>query len=483
MKSPRVTEASAAPDWTAAHEPTSARLEEFAALPVGEVRLLIPERDVPNPEVSIVIPALNEEITIAEFVAWCQEGLARAGVRGEILIVDSSTDSTAEKALAGGARVLVTPKRGLGRAYIDAIPFIRGKYVLLGDADLTYDFRQIAPFIEKFRAGYEYIMGSRFDGYIEDGAMPALHRYFGTPLTSWILNRVYSADFSDIHCGMRGITRDALIAMDIQSQSWEYASEMVLKSVQMELMRAEVPIRFLKDREGRLSHMKRGGWLAPWIAGWINLRSMLIHGAEFFALRPGLWLWAIGFLFTLALSLGPISMGRFTFSLFWMLLGMAVSVAGLQSFYLGCLSQLFHDYNGRARTRWLRVFSYNRSVILSAVLGLAGVGCLIPLVREYLRQGLRLPGQPDVPEHLAILGLLLLITGFSNFVFTLVFHGAIFAIKPLRGAPRASSLDDAADHGDWPGIDERSRSAHFGTAGSLATNGWRAGKCWRARPY
>jgi len=232
---------------------------------------------------------------------------------------------------------------------------------------------------------------------------------------------------------MRGITRDALIAMDIQSQSWEYASEMVLKSVQMELKRAEVPVHFLKDREGRLSHHKRAGWRSPWIAGWINLRSMLIHGAEFFALRPGLWVWAIGFLFTLLVSMGPITIGRYTFSIYWMLLGMAVSVAGLQSFYLGCLSQLFHDYTGRARIRWLRVFSYNRSVITSAVLTATGLGCLIPLVREYFSNGLRLPAEPNLAARLAIFGLLLLITGFANFVFTLVFHGAVFSIRPLKG--------------------------------------------------
>ena len=390
--------------------------------------------DTADPEVSIVIPALNEELTIAEFVNWCQEGLAKAQVRGEILIVDSSTDATAEIALAGGARVLVTPKRGLGRAYIDALPFIRGKYVLLGDADLTYDFRETAPFVEKFRQGYEFIMGSRFKGHIEDGAMPGLHRYFGTPLTNWILNLLYSADFSDIHCGMRGITREALIAMDIQSQSWEYASEMVLKSVQMELSRAEVPVRFWKDREGRLSHHKRAGWLSPWAAGWINLRSMLIHGAEFFALRPGLWLFSIGLVITLSLSLGPVALAGYTFSLYWMLLGMTLSIAGLQSFYLGCLSQLFHDYTGRARSRWLRLFSYNRSVAASVSLAAAGTACLLPLVREYVRYGFSLSGMPSRPEHLAILGLLCLIISFANFVFTLVLHGAIFSIKPIARA-------------------------------------------------
>ena len=197
--------------------------------------LLIPEDDVDAPQLSIVIPALNEELTITDFVAWCREGLAAAGVTGEILIVDSSTDQTPELAQAAGARVLRVPKRGLGRAYMDAIPYIRGDWVLMGDADCTYDFRLLAPFVEKFQQGYEYVMGSRWKGSIEPGAMPPLHQYFGTPVTTWILNRLFSSQFSDIHCGMRGITRDALVRMDLHSESWEYASEMVLKSVQMEL--------------------------------------------------------------------------------------------------------------------------------------------------------------------------------------------------------------------------------------------------------
>src|SRR5262249_26236304 len=161
-----------------------------------EITLLIPEVDVTDPEISIVIPALNEDRTIGEFVDWCKEGLCSSNVRGEILIVDSSRDKTAEIALAKGARVLKTPRGGLGRAYIDAIPYIRGKYTILGDADLTYDFRKLEPFVEQFRRGSEYIMGSRFKGSIEKGAMPPLHRYFGTPLTTWILNILYGSSFS-----------------------------------------------------------------------------------------------------------------------------------------------------------------------------------------------------------------------------------------------------------------------------------------------
>ena len=252
----------------------------------SDCHLLLPADDTESPEVTVLIPAANEELTVSDFVAWCQEGLSRAGAVGEVLIVDSSSDRTAELALKGGARVLETPRRGLGRAYIDALPYVRGKYVIMGDADCTYDFRELAPFIDAMRGGTEYAMGSRWKGSIEPGAMPALHRYFGTPATTWILNRLYGSHFSDIHCGMRGITRDALCRMGLTAQSWEYASEMVLKSVRMGLRTTEVPVTFYKDRNGRQSHHKRAGWFSPFQAAWINLRAMFIHGAEFFLFKP-----------------------------------------------------------------------------------------------------------------------------------------------------------------------------------------------------
>ncbi len=207
--------------------------------------LIRPVADVSSPELSIVIPALNEEIAIGRFVEWCKEGISAAEIKAEILIIDSSTDRTAEIAVECGARVLRSPKRGLGRAYIDAIPYIRGQYVLMGDADCTYDFRDIRPFVDELRAGTEFVMGSRFKGSIETGAMPPLHRYFGTPLTTWILNVIYGTTFSDIHCGMRGITLDALKRIRLVSQSWEYSSEMVLKSVHFGLRSSEVPVHFL----------------------------------------------------------------------------------------------------------------------------------------------------------------------------------------------------------------------------------------------
>jgi len=396
----------------------------------SQIQLLIPDEDVDDPEISIVVPAMNERITIEDFVKWCKTGLDKAGVKGEILIVDSSSDETPQLALAGGARVLRTLPRGLGHAYIDAIPYIRGKYVLMGDADCTYDFRELSGFVDQFRAGYEFVMGSRFKGYIEPTAMPALHRYFGTPLTTLILNFLYSTRFSDIHCGMRGITRDALIRIELESKSWEYASEMVLKSVCLRLKTAEVPVRFLKDREGRLSHMKRAGWLEPWRAGWINLRAMLLYGADFFLMKPGVVLLLLGLSLTLPGIFGPVTVGPITFSLYWTMLGLTLSVVGLQSFYLACVVQVMYGYSPECVSRRLRLFAYDRMMLISSGLLLAGIAFAWPLLAEYVHFGLRLPVATARNQHLAVTGLLLVIASFLTFSSTLVVHAAAMRTRP-----------------------------------------------------
>jgi hypothetical protein len=391
------------------------------------LELRVPADDVPDPEVSLVVPALDEARTIAEFVEWAKEGLRKAGVAGEILIVDSSTDATAAIALEHGARVLRAPKRGLGRAYIDSLPFIRGKYVVMGDCDCTYDFRELSPFVERFRAGAEFVMGSRFRGYIEPGAMPPLHRYLGTPVTTWILNVIFSSRFSDIHCGMRGITREALLRMGLRSQSWEYASEMVLKSVHMKLRTEEVPIRFLKDREGRLSHHKRSGWLSPWAAAWINLRAMFTYGASFFLYGPGFVLAALGAALTFPLALGPVRVGPLSLSLLSMLLGVTLTTIGLECIYMGILSKIFFDYTGEITARWFRRFPYTRTVVLSGLVFLVGAVLLGALVVYYVRQGYALaPG--DAMSHLGVIGLLLMLVGFTTFTFVLLLHSTAVVV-------------------------------------------------------
>lgn len=395
----------------------------------SEIELLVPDNDAQNPIVSIVIPALNESVNIAEFVRWCHQGLRDANVVGEILIVDSSTDETPKIARAEGARVLRCPKRGLGRAYIDAIPYIRGTWIVMGDADCTYDFRQLSPFVEAFQSGAEFVMGSRWKGSIEKGAMPPHHQYFGTPFTTWILNRLYSSKFSDIHCGMRGITKEAFIRMQLQSQSWEYASEMVLKSVHMRLKTIEVPVHFLKDRNGRVSHHKREGWWSPFSAAWINLRAMFIYGSDFFTYKPGFLSLLIGVLLCLPSSFGAITVGPVSLSVFWQLLGMSLVLLGLLGIFAGIISKVLFDYTGHEAIKWSQILSYTRTTIISAVVSTSGLLGLIPLVKDYFVNNLRLPPPPSLSTHLAITGLTLLLSGLVTFVFTLVIHASILATR------------------------------------------------------
>jgi len=377
----------------------------------------VPPGLVPTPvDVSIVVPALNEEITVGEFVDWCKQGLEHAGVTGQILIVDSSTDKTPEIVLAHGGEVLRTPRRGLGRAYIDAAPYMRGKWLLMGDADLTYDFRELSLFIEAFRGGAEFVMGSRFRGSIEKGAMPGLHRYFGTPVTTWLLNRIYHSSYSDIHCGMRGLTRAAFDKIDLKSQSWEYASEMVLKAARLRLITTEVPVNFYKDRAGRVSHHRRMGWLSPWIAGWLNLKVMLVYTPDSFLLRPGILLTAIGVVIAALLARGPVTVAGVGFSLYWMLFGVTCVTLGYSSIQIGVLARVIHGLRAHSLRKLRQTLSYDRGMAISGACVVVGAVLLSTLVYHYWHAHFRL----YEISHPAIFGLLLIIIGFQTFCFTLL---------------------------------------------------------------
>jgi hypothetical protein len=246
--------------------------------------------------------------------------------------------------------------------------------------------------------------------------MPALHRYFGTPLTTWILNRLYGSHFSDIHCGMRGLTRAALIRIKLRSQSWEYASEMVLKAARIGLRIAEVPVRFYRDRQGRLSHHRRTGWMSPWIAGWLNLRVMLTYSPDSFVFKPGLALFGASFALCAALALGPVNLGIIQLNLHSMLLALVGAVLGYGCVQLGVLARLMHGLRPRSTRAWLEFFSYNRGVLLGLGISLAGLAMFTSLIPEYFAQGFHLTGF----SHIAIFGLLMVIIGFQTFIFTLL---------------------------------------------------------------
>jgi len=207
---------------------------------------------------------------------------------------------------------------------------------------------------------------------------------------------------------------------------------MVLKSVHMGLRTTEVPVRFLKDREGRLSHHKRAGWFSPFQAAWINLRAMFVYGSDFFLFKPGILLAAIGLLLTLPVSFGDLDLGRFTLSLNWQFLGVTILAVGCQALLLGCVAQILFDYTGRNTQRWQRVFPYTRTVLLAFGLVLLGVALAIPLLVTYVTSDFALDRADTIQNHLAVTGLAATITGAQLFVSTLVLHGTILATARVR---------------------------------------------------
>jgi len=375
-----------------------------------------------NLKVSIVIPCLNEEKTIAKTIRNAKEGLAIANIEGEVVIVDSSTDNSPQIARELGAKVISVPKQGLGKAYIDAVRYINSKYVVMGDADCTYDFREINKFINKLDAGFEYVMGTRIKGNIEKGAMPALHRYFGNPLTTVILNILLGTNYSDIHCGLRALTLDSLKKIDIRSTSWEYASEMVVKAALLKLKSTEVPINFYKDQEGRKSHHKRSGWFSPWHAGWINLKVMLLYAPNHMILKPGFVFFILGLFLIFMQIKGPVTIGTITFTAGTMILGLALSVLGLSAIQMGILVESFSDlqrfYQRISIKYFYKNFTYTKGIILGTALFFIGLVLSSTLIYDWYINDFQLKIMP----WYVIFGLLLIISGIQTILFNFAYH-------------------------------------------------------------
>ena len=384
-----------------------------------------------QPLVTILVPCLNERLVIGEFVDWCRQGLSAANVSGEVLIIDSSTDDSPAIAEEHGATVIRVPKRGLGQAYIDALPRVRGKYVILGDCDLTYDFRDLVPFLQKLNEGYEFVLGTRMHGTIEPGAMPPLHRYFGTPVTTFLLNRICHARFSDIHCGMRAMTTEALRRIDLQSSGWEYASEMVLKAARLHQKCCEVPIRFYRDREGRTSHHRRSGWLSPWRAGWVNLKAMFVFAPDRLILGPAVIALALGLILACSLSAGPYTIGPIGFDLHWMLLGVTLATVGYSGTNLALLSRAYYAFEPHWRKRVLRWYSYNRGMTIGLLLIALGFAANCALCYRWIHHGLHL-SQIQYP---AVFGLLLIILGWQTIAHMLILQMVMFSHPGRKEEP------------------------------------------------
>ena len=248
-----------------------------------------PAGDVAALELTILMPCLNEAETIEVCVRKALGFLKRSGVSGEVLIADNgSTDGSQGLAESQGARVVAVPERGYGAALLGGIRAAKGRFVIMGDADDSYDFENLDTMVERLRNGADLVMGNRFLGGIEQGAMPFLHRYLGNPVLSFIGKLFFKIPVSDFHCGLRGFNRDSMLSLGLQSPGMEFASEMVVKSALHERRIEEVPTTLRPDGRSRPPHLK------TWRDGWRHLRFLLLHSPEWLFLFPGLIMIGLG---------------------------------------------------------------------------------------------------------------------------------------------------------------------------------------------
>jgi len=284
------------------------------------------------PELTILMPCLDEAETIRSCVAKARGFLERTGIDGEVLVADNgSSDESRAFAEAAEARVIHVVERGYGAALRAGIEAARGKYVIMGDADDSYDFSRLELFIAKLREGYPLVMGNRFLGGILAGAMPLLHRYFGNPVLSFIGRLFFRTSVGDFHCGLRGFDRAAVLALDLRTTGMEFASELVVKAALAGYRIAEVPTTLAHDGRGRSSHLR------SWRDGWRHLRFLLLFSPRWLFLYPGMALLALGAVLLTVLYFSPVRIGRAGLDIHSMLYASAAVLLGLQL----CLFALF----------------------------------------------------------------------------------------------------------------------------------------------
>jgi glycosyltransferase involved in cell wall biosynthesis len=288
------------------------------------------------PELTIVMPCLNEAETLATCIAKAQRYLQQENVDGEIVIADNgSTDGSQKIATSLGARVIQVSAKGYGSALMGGIDAARGRYVIMADADDSYDFENLHPFVEKLREGYELVMGNRFRGGIKPKAMPPLHKYLGNPVLSGIGRLLFNSPCGDFHCGLRGFNKASVKKLDLQTTGMEFASEMVVKATLNKLRLAEVPTTLSPDGRSRPPHLR------SWRDGWRHLRFLLIFSPRWLFLYPGVLLMMIGALFSLWLLPGPRLFEGVSLDVHTLLYASLGIVVGFQSIVFAIFTKVF----------------------------------------------------------------------------------------------------------------------------------------------
>jgi len=295
----------------------------------------------PALELTILMPCLNEAETLGTCVRKAMDYLARSGIAGEVLVADNgSTDGSQAIAESLGARVVAVPERGYGAALIAGIAAARGRFVIMGDSDDSYDFTALDPFVAKLREGFELVMGNRFKGGIKPGAMPPLHRYLGNPVLSTIGRLFFGSPVGDFHCGLRGFERDAMRRLELRAPGMEFASEMVVKATVQGLRIAEVPTTLSPDGRSRPPHLR------SWRDGWRHLRFLLVFCPRWLFLYPGAGLFLAGLVAMALLLPGPVRLGGLTFDVHTLLYASGAMVMGFQAVQFWVFARIYGAQEG-----------------------------------------------------------------------------------------------------------------------------------------
>jgi glycosyltransferase involved in cell wall biosynthesis len=362
------------------------------------------------PDVSVVIPCLNERETIARCVRQAQRAIAEEGIDGEVIVADNgSGDGSPAIAEACGARVVRVPAPGYGSALIGGLDAARGRFVVIGDADASYDFSEIPRYLAKLREGYDVVVGNRFKGGIRPGAMPWHHRVIGNPLLTRLLNLFYGSSIGDAHCGMRALRREAYREMKLRTTGMELASEMVVRACLDGLRLCEVPASYWPDGRAGRPHLR------SFQDGWRHLRFLLLCSPRWLFLVPGGAMVAAGLLMNLILYPGPLYVGRIGFDVHMMVLGALVALLGFQLVCVGIAASLL-AVEGRPLAperrldRFFQCFSLERGIAAGAVVAAAGLVLLGRLAAQWYAAGF---GRLDVEWTLrpAIFGMTLATLG------------------------------------------------------------------------
>jgi glycosyltransferase involved in cell wall biosynthesis len=366
--------------------------------------------------ISVIIPAYNEEKVIDIPIKRVFAAFKEYGLTGEIIIMDSSTDNTTKIAESLGARAIKIPKQGLGKAYIESLKHINGDYIVMGDADGTYDFMEMNNFISLLDKGYDFVMGSRLKGNIHKGAMPWSHRYLGTPFLTFFINLFFKAGISDCNSGLRALTKNAFQKIKLQSWGWEYASEMVIKAKLCNLKLTEIPISLLPDSRDRKPHLN------PWLAGWTNLKFIFLLASEFIFLKLGAVITLLGFIIMASQIFGDIHIFGLMFGSYYLFLGLILSTTGLSIIQMGLITQNFSFLSEYRVTKISKLvkkhFNFEKGIVLSLVSFSIGFLFLLYVFLIWLNSGII----TYFEMKMGIYSLFFIITGIQSLYFSFIFY-------------------------------------------------------------